>query len=501
MVLGFEQHMREARFGYLCLAGVLIAALACGKSSRSDGETSPSAAGSGEAGENSGEVGGSKAGAGGGPAPNAGRPGSGEAGDRSGDGGSGASSQGGTTNAGGDGSFPIGGEASPPASAGVPGTGGSGGSGGTGDEGGGGDGSAGECPTTTTSTVDLCERLSGCPGSDRSYATCSLASSGPERWWCQCSTDARSAAYTISGLEGFENCEAASDLCQRSELEPELGAEQCELLAESRTPDYCYAHRECTRSLTLGEDVGFAAAARRETLVSCKANGTGGMDCTCDGLPVFELRGQDGSEACETIYDVCTTPNFGIDESRVCTVAELSSDSDQCVAGARCTQTFDANGDAVEITPAMQYASCFVDVESDGGTTCLCEDADSLLEFASDLPVLDDTCTHFAEHCAFAGELVTTGPVTCTSSFQESSTSSCSVGLTCEQAATLGGEAIRARAQIDGACESDGTGWSCSCRGIESAAVTVEADSLWDACTELLELCPTVVEAPIGGRR
>jgi hypothetical protein len=481
--------MRALNFCALCVVGLVIVGACGGESSGTDDPPGSGAGetGKGEAGDSSGPGGNEGVGGDGngdaGAATTTGGRGGGAA---AGSGGRGAVGGGGPV-VGGRGSVPTGGKGNPPVTGGVPGTGGVMGS--AGDA-----GSGGNCkPVSTSSTVDSCSLELSCEDG-YSYTNCFNQRVGS--WFCECAgKTGQLQTYDITGVAGLAACQTVSDICRDGNVPPIETPEECVSQSESRATSYCDLQQRCTRSLDITDNV--AATIARQRYVSCSSLSAGRMDCYCSNGLNLQVEGQDGTEACDTVVELCESPDIEPSGPVVCTSEAQGAGIGYCSTTQRCSQPLEVGGGVIGVSVGTRSVNCS---DSLGGSICDCSDQTKYLRFFSELSASDiATCNQFVENCPAVDDLGLNGPLSCSPNNQQGDAQYCNVNIECSQAGTLGDEPIRAFGYISGFCQPLNGGWSCTCNsGIESASVDVEADGGWDACTELIELCPDLVDVQIG---
>jgi hypothetical protein len=270
----------------------------------------------------------------------------------------------------------------------------------------------------------------------------------------------------------------------------------CSPSSASRNASYCELSERCVRSVAVTDEVD--ATIVRARYVSCQNNGTGRLSCYCDDGRAYEIQGQDGTQACDTLLDVCGNPEVLLDGPVTCVPDLQSTGIGHCQTQQRCSQTLEIDGGVIAVTTGIRAASCQSTL--DGGSMCNCYDEKSSMRFSTELPTSDvSTCNKFADDCASAEDLGLNGPIECAPSYQAGDATYCNANIECSQAGTLAGEAIRAYGSLSAYCQPLNGAWSCNCAsGFESATVEVSASTGWDACTEVVDLCPEVVEVQIG---
>jgi hypothetical protein len=483
--------MRALNFCGLCVVGLMIAGACGGESSGNDDPVGSGAGdtGSGEGGDSSGPGPGGNEGVGGDGEAGAatasgGRASGGRGGGTAGAGGSGAVGGGGPV-VGGRGPIPTGGKGNPP-TGGVPGTGGVIGTAG--------DGSGGDCtPVSTSSTIDSCSLELSCENG-YSYTSCYNQRTGS--WSCECaSRTGQFQTYDITGVVGLAACQTVSDICSDGSFPQIEGPEECKPQFESRTATYCELQQSCTRSLAITDAVNATIA--RQRYVSCSGVNAGRLDCYCNNGLNVQVEGQDGTEACDTVVELCDNPDVEPTGPVTCTTETQGAGPSYCSTIHRCSQPLEVGGGVIAVSVGTRSVSC---TESMGGALCDCSDQTNYLRFFSELSASDiATCNQFAESCPAVDELGLNGPLTCAPNSQQGDVQFCNINIECSQAGTLGDQPIRAFGSINGYCQPLNGVWSCSCNsGTESASVEVEADGGWDACTELVDLCPDLVDVQIG---
>jgi hypothetical protein len=483
--------MRVLNFCGLCIVGLVIAGACGGESEGTDEEPGFTAGetGTGEGGDSS-----SPGGNGSGPGGNGSGPGGsesvgGEASPTTGGrgGGSAGGSVGGRAAGGGStvGGRATGGKGNPPVTGGVPGTGGTGGTAG--------EGTGGNCkPITTSSSLDSCSLELSC---DDGYSYTSCYNQRVGNWYCECaSRTGRLQTYEVTGVVGLAACQTISDLCGDGVPQIE-GPEECLPQYESRATTYCDLQQRCTRSLAITEDVDAVVATYRN--VSCSGVSAARMDCYCSNGLTLQVEGQDGTAACDTVLEICENPDIKPTGPEVCTTEQQGAGLNYCSSSLRCTQSLEVDGGVIGVTTGTRSANC---TAADGGSVCDCFDQNNYLRFSSERsPDEIATCNDFAQNCTSVDELGLNGPLTCKPIYQQGDSQYCNVNVECSQAGSLGDEPIRAFGSVNGYCTMANGAWSCTCNsGIESAAVEVDADDGWAACTELIERCPDLVEVQIG---
>jgi hypothetical protein len=476
--------MRALNFCGLCIVGLVIAGACGGESAGTDEEPG---SGAGETGTGEGGDGSSPGGNGSGPGGNEGV--GGEAGATTVTGGRGGGAAGGSVGGGSPGGRAptTGGKGNPPVTGGVPGTGGVIGTAG--------DGSGGDCvPVSTSSSLDSCSMELSC---DDGYSYTSCFNQRVGTWYCECAgRTGQFQTYDVTGVVGLAACQTVSDICRGSDNPQIEGPEECVSQSESRTATYCDLQQRCSRSLDITDEV--AATVARQRSVSCSGlNAQQAMDCYCNNGLIVQLEGQDGTKACDTVLELCEDPDIVPRGPVVCTPEAQGAGPNYCSSTQRCSQSLEIDGGVVGVSVGTRSVNCSA---TTGGSLCECFDQTNFLRFYSELSPTDvATCNLFAQTCTTVDELGLNGPLSCAPSYQQGDSQFCNVNIECSQAGTLGDEPIRALGNIDGYCQPLNGVWSCTCNsGIESATVEVDADGGWDACTELMELCPDLVDVQIG---
>jgi hypothetical protein len=276
------------------------------------------------------------------------------------------------------------------------------------------------------------------------------------------------------------------------------GPEACETTYASRSSSYCEVQDRCVRSVEVTDNVD--ATLVRNRYASCSSNGGSALYCSCNDGRQYEVEGQDGSLACDTIMDVCDDPNLEFDGPVTCVSDYQRAGVGYCESQQRCRQTLEFEGAVIAVTNEYRNASC--SPRPEGGSTCGCSSSTSSIQFDTDLSTDDlATCEQFAEECGTTKDLGLNGPITCERVSQTANVQYCDATIACKQAGMLGDTEVQVYGYLNTYCQPLGDAWSCNCttnNGSQSSSISLEAEDGWDACTIAAERCPDEIDVVIG---
>src|SRR5690606_30620761 len=98
-------------------------------------------------------------------------------------------------------------------------------------------------------------------------------------------------------------------------------------------------------------------------------------------------------------------------------------------------------------------------------------------------------CNDLLNICG-SGDLEPTGPVECRPQSQWADRDYCDVSLECAHDATLDGQAVSVLNYQYAGCQRTEAGtWDCWCSASGATELTLEAETAWDACTQVSPSC------------
>lgn len=350
---------------------------------------------------------------------------------------------------------------------------------------------AGCTPVGLGTSIYDCYVEMTCDDGQYLYTSCSDQRNGS--WICACQDGKRPQVdqYTITGLAGSAACSAIADFCASGEV-PNPGPEECSKTSASRTSSYCYVEETCTRPFEI-ED-GVEAGVSRMRYANCTQSGSVQL-CSCQNGYQYQISGQDGTTACDTLLPLCedTPPELG---EPVCVPQNTSGGSGYCESQTQCSQTAEVSEGVFATLVQNRYIYC--SSQSTGRSTCNCSNERSSTRFDVELPTDGALCGQVSAGCDVTG-VELEGPITCAPASQTAGGGYCNAQVDCRQAGTVGDFDLWLYGTLFTSCSQVNGVWTCNCStSNESANVEVDAESDWDACTAAIQACPDVVDVKIG---
>lgn len=348
-------------------------------------------------------------------------------------------------------------------------------------------------PQQISASAYDCSMQMVCDGTDLVYSYCNNQNNGT--WFCECQTNRTFQQFSLVGLGGSAACSAVADFCASGEV-PNPGPEECVDSGSSRAASYCTVQETCTRPFEL-ED-GVQAGLSRTRYASCSQQSTNVQLCSCQTGLQYQISGQDGTTACDTLMDICEDPTPELGES-VCVPQFTSGASGYCETQMQCTQTAEVADGVFATLLDNRYLSCSSQGMGGGGrSVCYCSTNRTQTRFDVELPADAGLCSQVTAGCDISG-VELEGPITCSPASQSAGGGYCNAQIDCRQAGTIGDFELSLYGSLYTDCQQINGAWSCNCRtGTENATIEVEADTDWDACTAAVAACPDVVEVKIG---
>lgn len=330
-----------------------------------------------------------------------------------------------------------------------------------------------------------------CDGNEYVYTSCSNQMNGS--WYCTCETNKAVQQYSLSGLAGSAACTAIADFCASGEV-PNPGPEECTDAGSQRSTSYCTVQETCTRPFEIDE--GVEAGLSRTRYASCSQNGSVQL-CSCQTGYQYQVSGQDGTTACDTLLDLCedTTPDLG---EAVCVPQFSSGGSGYCESQMQCSQTAEVSDGVFATLLDNRYLTCSSQ-GSTGRAVCNCSTNRTSTRFDVDVASADAAlCSQVTAGCDVSG-VELDGPITCAPASQQAGSGYCSAQVDCRQAGQVGDLDLWLYGSLYTDCSQVNGTWTCNCSSnSESEQIEVEADTDWDACSAAVKACPDVVEVKIG---
>jgi hypothetical protein len=351
-------------------------------------------------------------------------------------------------------------------------------------------------PQSLSASINDCSLQLVCDGNRYVYAYC--GNQGTGAWACQCESNKYYDQYSVTGVTGAAACSTIAAFCASGE-DPETGPEECSDGGSSRETSYCSVSESCVRPFDID---GVEAGILRTRYANCSSNGST-QECYCqiDQLGnqlQFQISGQDGTTACDTVLDLCEDPTPDLGEP-VCVPQFSSGAVGYCESQMQCTQTAEvADGVFASVTD-NRYVYC----SSQGSTTsgrsmCNCSNNRSQTRFDVEVPTDAALCSQVTAGCD-ASSVELAGPITCAPASQSAGSGYCNAQVDCKQAGTVGDLELWMYGSLYTDCSLINGAWTCNCTtGTEREQIEVEADSDWEACTAAVQACPDVVDVKIG---
>jgi hypothetical protein len=332
-------------------------------------------------------------------------------------------------------------------------------------------------------------------GSFGGFRSSGGADSGGIGWGCTCSSSSGDRNYELSGVQDLAACESVTDLCLSGEPNPG-GPVQCEPRLEARSASQCQVQRVCTQELEGASGVSVATTDN----VYCQDDGTGRLLCSCNNQPYqYYAEGKDGTTACDVLLDYCddpVTPTFGIAED--CRPQFQSSSTTYCDMQSRCLRTSEID-DGIYVVQ-NDYVSSSCRPGEDGLSVCTCQSSIGVFELQQETPFAAGTsCNEAITACQKIANVEPEGDPVCTNVSQSAQGTYCNATLDCAASATVEGTTVSLHGYISLSCNAESSGWTCSCAsGTESQAITVQAETAWDACSNASQPCQDAIEVQFG---
>jgi hypothetical protein len=339
---------------------------------------------------------------------------------------------------------------------------------------------------------DFCSAQVRCPGGVQAQTFC--YNNGAGTWWCDCSGSIGYRQYQVSGLAGTAVCDAVADVCAQGESPVFNGPEECSTSVQYRRSNNCEIEQTCVQSVKLTDEID--ATLSKRNYVSCGDGGSGRMYCYCDYGGEFQISGQDGTQACDTMLEFCSGEiDFGEEPS--CMSSHQSAGNGFCQAAFACTRSVEVDG-ATVIHSEPREVTC--QTATSGGSNCACFTNRAQLRFDIESPTSGvGTCNTYASLCDDFDSIELSGDVQCAPAYQSSSGDYCDASIECKQPGTINGEQVFAYGTLSASCSRSGDAFSCFCSSSnESAEIAVDASTAWDACSAAVSNCPDVVTVTIG---
>jgi len=327
--------------------------------------------------------------------------------------------------------------------------------------------------------------------------SCYSNGQGGAPWQCECySGKSTPQVLSVSGITGGAACTAVANFCVSGEV-PNPGPEECMDTGSSRASNYCSISETCTRPFEL--EGGVQAGFSRTKYVSCSGSGTS-QSCSCQNGLQYQLSGQDGTTACDTLIDICDDPSPDFTGEYVCNAQmPVAGGVGYCESQFTCTQTVEVAEGVFATAQDYRYIYCSSQTSSgQGRAVCSCSGNRTSSRFDVEGPVNAQTCGDVLDGCDVSN-VELEGPVTCAPAFQQAGSGYCSAQVDCTQKGTVGDLELFLYGSLSTNCQLVDGGYTCSCStASENEQIDVEASSDWDACSAAIEECPNVVEVKIG---
>jgi hypothetical protein len=341
----------------------------------------------------------------------------------------------------------------------------------------------------STSQYD-CSLQMVCDGNEYLYTYCSNQNTGS--WYCECQSNKTIQQYTVTGLAGSAACTAIADFCASGEV-PNPGPEECTDVGSSRTSSYCSVQETCTRPFEL--EGGGEAGLSRTRYANCSQNGTVQL-CSCQNGFQYQISGQDGTTACDTLLDLCEDPDPELGEP-VCVPQFTSGGVGYCESQMQCSQTAEVADGVFATFLDNRYMSCSSQGTA-GRSMCNCQTNRTFTRFDVEAPADGALCSQVTAGCDVS-EVELEGPITCAPASQSAGSGYCSAQVDCKQAGTVGDLELWLYGSLYTDCQQLNGAWTCNCStASENEQIEVDADTDWDACTAAVQACPDVVDVKIG---
>lgn len=352
--------------------------------------------------------------------------------------------------------------------------------------------------TSKTVSTTYCTTQETC-NNDYMYSSCSDLGTGA--WSCSCYNSVRSNAYELTGVNAESACGVARDLCLQGVTPTFEGEADCTTSYQTTSSTYCELQKQCSQKAEVKDGVTALSTAAYSSYCS----GTeGALSCQCSG-PVgtryFQVNGADGSTACDSSLELCSS---SLDPAAVsettCTTSTSSVSGDNCTIQKSCTNNISLDGGATVEVVDSPYTSCTRSTAGNLGCYCTANGRAVSFDLQSGA-VGADACEESFAICDATEAIEPSGEITCERLSQTADSSICNATLQCTQSADVGGTKIGVYGSLYTYCSLTTTGeWTCSCSsGTNSTTFTYAVgDDPWESCSAASEACRDQVEVQIA---
>jgi hypothetical protein len=346
-----------------------------------------------------------------------------------------------------------------------------------------------------SSTQTSCDVREQCSDGYK-YTYCTEQAEGD--WYCQCSDSRTARELQVSTTTA--PCRDINEVC--ATLSAPLGApgeETCTVETQTATSTYCETTSSCTLEAPITDDI--SAVVTEYRYATCYDYGEQGLSCSCSGTSAnrsFVLTGSTPQEGCEPAAALCGGATLETVGAEDCVIDYEYAASNSCQRQETCQRTVVA-GNAEATLSESKSAYCSTDAE--GTTSCSCANSTRGYDFELGVDAGSAAaCPSAIAVCDSDASPVPAGPIECTLASQTATSAYCSAALQCTQSALIDDVEIVLYGALSTYCQPDGDAWYCQCAsGVTSSVVTVEAEDSWDACAQVAEQCPDLVDVQVAG--
>ncbi len=346
-----------------------------------------------------------------------------------------------------------------------------------------------ECTQSSASTSPTaCTVQYSCP-SGTAYSECTETEDG---WDCYCSDPTHTLSTSLGGATGIDACDAMVAMCLSYESVEYDGSIECSPYAQTTTTTACEQTVECLASTEF--EGGLTASTTEYNSSTCTTSTDGSWNCSCsfgDRTAAYLLSGTE-TPPCDLSLSLCeSTEELVYDGDEECQPLTQSSSEASCTLSQTCTSTADV-GDGMTATRSQSRSTT---CQPDGDTwSCRCQNGTSpALDFVVETEATPaDNCATASSFCSALQDITLDGPVSCETTSQTSTTTSCEAQLQCQLTKDVEGTVVSRSEGLVTRCAvgaDDSFDCSCTAAGDSTTFQLAPAETPFETCSNATSRC------------